>query len=35
MMGRMWKEVVMVYFKVIFQHLLEGTEENCKKPQVG
>jgi hypothetical protein len=30
MMERIWKEVVMVYFKVIFQHLLEGTEENCE-----
>jgi hypothetical protein len=33
---RMWKKVVMTYFKVLFLHFHGGTEENCKKrnPQV-
>jgi hypothetical protein len=25
---RRWKEVVMVYFEVLYLHLSEGTEEN-------
>jgi hypothetical protein len=27
---RMWKEAVMTYFKVLFQHLPRRTEENYK-----
>jgi hypothetical protein len=27
-LDKMWKEAVMIYFKVLSQHLLGGTEEN-------
>jgi hypothetical protein len=30
---RMWKEVVMTYFKVLFQHLPGGSWEMKVKPQ--
>jgi hypothetical protein len=33
--GRLWKKVIMVYFKVLFQHLPGMTKENDKKPQRG
>jgi hypothetical protein len=29
---RMWNEGVVAHFKVLSQHLPEGTEENHKKP---
>jgi hypothetical protein len=32
---RMWKEVVIAKFKALSRYLLEGTEENYKKPQSG
>jgi hypothetical protein len=32
---KMWKEVVMAYFKILSEHLPEGTEENHVKPQSG
>jgi hypothetical protein len=31
--GRMWKKVIMTYFKVLYKHLLEGTENNYKTPK--
>jgi hypothetical protein len=30
MTGRIWKEVVTVYFTVLFQHFLRGTAEDRK-----
>jgi hypothetical protein len=30
---RIWKDVIMAYFNVLFQHLCEGTEEYSKEPQ--
>jgi hypothetical protein len=30
---RIWKEVVMVFSKVLSQHLLGKTEENLETPQ--
>jgi hypothetical protein len=30
---RIWKEVVMVEFKVLSQHVPGGTEEDHEKPQ--
>jgi hypothetical protein len=32
---RMWKEVVMSLFEVLYRYLLGGTEENHEKPQSG
>jgi hypothetical protein len=29
---RLWKEEVVVYFKVLFQHFLGGAKENHKNP---
>jgi hypothetical protein len=29
----MWEKVVVAYFKVLFQHLFEGTEENRVSPR--
>jgi hypothetical protein len=34
-LGRTCKEAVMIYFKVLPQHLPVGTEENYEKPQSG
>jgi hypothetical protein len=31
---RMWKEAVVASFKVLFQHLPVGTDENQDKPQL-
>jgi hypothetical protein len=28
----MWKQVVVAKCEIPFQHLLGGTEENCKEP---
>jgi hypothetical protein len=33
-MKMMWKEAVMSYFKALFQHLPEGTEENYGKVKI-
>jgi len=30
-LGRMWKEALVACFKVLSQHLPQGTEENHKK----
>jgi hypothetical protein len=30
-----WKEAVMACFKILYQHLPAGTEENDEKPQSG
>jgi hypothetical protein len=32
---RIWKEVIMASFEVLFQHLPGGTEKNHKKLQSG
>jgi hypothetical protein len=34
-LGIMWKEAAVAYFKVIFQHMPLGTEENNEKPNFG
>jgi hypothetical protein len=31
-MGRMWKEVVVIYFKALIQYLLEDNVEKYRKP---
>jgi hypothetical protein len=32
---RLWKEMVMAYFKVLFWHLPKGKEEKYENPQSG
>jgi hypothetical protein len=32
---RMWKEVVLAYLKVPYQHLAEATKKSNKKPLTG
>jgi hypothetical protein len=32
-LGRMWKKVVVAYFKILFQHLAVGVEGNHEKLQ--
>jgi hypothetical protein len=31
---RIWKDVVMANFKVVYQHLPGGTKEDHKKPKI-